>query len=320
MFEFMKLTFLGTGAGLPSKTRNVSSLVLAMLEELNEMWLFDCGEATQHQILHTSIKPRKVRNIFITHLHGDHVFGLPGFLSSRSFQISNRESLTIYGPKGIRNYIHSSLKLSKSNLLYPLEIVELEDCGGLLDLGRGWTVEYLPLNHGILSFGYRVMEPDHPGELLMDRVQAHHVPVGPLLGQLKQGKTITLEDGRQLDGKDFIGQPKPGRVVTLLGDTRPCPNIAILAKGADILVHEATHRAAEQILANRYFHSTSRQAAQQAVKAQVGKLLLNHISSRYLGPEIQGLLQEAREIFPQAYLANDFDTIQIPIREMEEQA
>ena len=115
----MQLQFLGTGAGQPSKARNVSSLVLKLLEEINEVWMFDCGEGTQHQILETTIKPRKISKIFITHLHGDHIFGLPGFLSSRSFQANEEQTdLEIFGPKGIKNFVLSSLRVSGSRLPY----------------------------------------------------------------------------------------------------------------------------------------------------------------------------------------------------------
>ncbi|WP_419775452.1 ribonuclease Z [Ignavigranum ruoffiae] len=307
----MELLFLGTGAGLPSKGRNVSSLALKLLDELNEIWLFDCGEATQHQILKTSLKPRKIRKVFISHLHGDHIFGLPGFLSSRSFQIAEREDLTVFGPPGLRNYIQSSLKFSKSKLLYPLKIVELDPQGGKLQLNGHWTMEYLPLDHGTLSFGFRVIEPDQPGQLLMDKLAKYQVPNGPLLGQLKQGKQVQLPDGQILDGKDFIGPKKAGRIVTILGDSRPCSNSVILAKQADCLVHEATHRANEHKMAHQYYHSTSQQAANIAKQAQVKHLLLNHISARYLGQDIQQLQAEAGKTFASVKVVNDFDQISI---------
>src|SRR5690625_4222524 len=122
----MELIFLGTGAGIPSKQRNVSAVALTLLQELNSIWLFDCGEATQHQILHTTIKPRKINKIFITHLHGDHIFGLPGLLSSRSFQ-GGESPLTVYGPPGIKQYIETSMEVSQSNVTYPLQIEEITE-------------------------------------------------------------------------------------------------------------------------------------------------------------------------------------------------
>lgn len=313
----MEILFLGTGAGIPSKFRNVSSLALKLLDELNEVWLFDCGEATQHQILQTTIRPRKVRRIFITHMHGDHIFGLPGFLSSRSFQMSEIEPLSIYGPKGIAGFIQNSLKFSKTKLQYPLEIVELEDQGGIIDLDKGWRVKYLPLNHGTLCFGYRIQEPDHPGELLMDRVKEYNVSHGPLLGQLKAGKEITLDNGTKLHGKDFIGPAKPGRIVTILGDTRSHENVYHLAKDSDVLIHEATHDGSEAKMAHHYFHSTNEQAAQIAKKAQVKKLLMNHISARYMYTDILDIQNKSQDIFKEAYIVKDFDEFDIPLRSVE---
>ncbi|MET0787427.1 MAG: MBL fold metallo-hydrolase, partial [Paenisporosarcina sp.] len=122
----MELQFLGTGAGMPSKQRNTSALVLKLMQERGTFWLFDCGEATQHQMLYTTLKPRKLEKIFITHMHGDHIFGLPGLLGSRSF-LDGKEALTIYGPKGIQEWIQSTLRLSRTFLQYPLHIKEIDE-------------------------------------------------------------------------------------------------------------------------------------------------------------------------------------------------
>ncbi len=310
----MEIQFLGTGAGVPSKTRNVSSLALKLLQEINQIWLFDCGEATQHQILETTIRPRKIRRIFITHLHGDHIFGLPGFLSSRSFQAGDdQEPLTIYGPPGIKDFITVTLKTSKSHLLYSLEIVELDPNGGVIDLDQNWQVNYLPLKHGVLSFGYRVQEPDAPGELLIDQLAEYHIPNGPIYGQLKRGETVTLEDGTVLDGKDFIGPNKKGRVITVLGDTRPNTNIQRLAQDADVLIHEGTHASDEAKMANQYYHSTVTQAAQAAQRGNVGQLLINHISARYLHKDIQRMEKEAQKTFKNTHIVHDLMEFEIKL-------
>ncbi|EHR36623.1 ribonuclease Z [Facklamia languida] len=309
----MQIQFLGTGAGIPAKQRNVSSLTLKLLDELNEVWMFDCGEGTQHHILRTHLKPRKINRIFITHLHGDHIYGLPGLLSSRSFQ-GGEGPLYLYGPKGIRTFIETAIRISRSKLPYPLIIEELTSQGGHLDIVAGWQVDYLPLDHGILSYGYRVQEPDAPGQLLMDRLAPYQIPNGPILGQLKRGEVVELADGQVLNGQDFLAPPRPGRVVTILGDTRKTANSVQLAKGADVLVHEATHEAGEAKMAKAYFHSTSAQAAQVAQDAQVGQLYMNHISARYLKQETRILEQQAQAIFPASQVVQDFDEFEIPPR------
>lgn len=308
----MELEFLGTGAGSPAKFRNVTSIALKLLDESNEIWLFDVGEGTQHQILKTTIRPRKVDRIFITHLHGDHLFGLPGFLSSRSFQGGDQMGpLTIYGPKGVKEFVQTSLRISQSKLSYPINYVELEDEGVILDTDR-FTVEFKNLEHRIQSVGYRVVEKDYPGELLVDKLRADQVPAGPLYGQLKAGKTVTLPDGRVLDGKDYLGANKKGRIITILGDTRQVPNIETLAQDADILVHESTFGKGEGKLARNYYHSTSVQAATVAKKAGVKQLLLTHISARYVGPLVHRLEKDAQAIFANTKVVRDFDVYQVP--------
>lgn len=305
----MELTFLGTGAGIPSRNRNVTSIMLKLLDESNEMWMFDCGEATQHQILKTTLKPRKVSKIFITHLHGDHIFGLAGFLSSRSHQ-GGDQPLTIYGPKGIKDYILNFIKITKTTLAYELKMIELADEGIAFQNDR-YKVTYKTLDHAIQSYGYRIEEADQVGELLIDKAREAGVPNGPLLGQLKQGKTITLEDGCQLNGLDFIGPNKKGHVVTILGDTRYNPAAIELAADANVLVHEATFASGEEKMARNYFHSTAGQAAKVAKNANVKQLLLTHISARYVGKASGQLEKDAKAIFPNSQIVKDFDSITI---------
>ena len=308
----MEFEFLGTGAGIPSKGRNVSAVALKLLDELNEVWLFDCGEATQHQILSTNIRPRKITKIFLTHLHGDHIFGLPGFLSSRSFQ-GGEEALTIYGPPKVEQFVLTSLRVSGTKLSYPLNFVPLTDDGVVFENDK-FKVTAAKMEHRVPSFGFRVEEKSRPGELLIDELAQYKIKSGPIFGQLKAGKTVTLDDGTVLDGKDFIGKAKPGRIVTIIGDTRKNANIEKLAQDADILVHEATFGKEEGKLAHAYYHSTSVQAANVAKKCGVKKLLLTHISSRYTGKMAYKLQKEAKNIFPSSQIVNDFDIIEVPMK------
>ncbi|WP_225047313.1 ribonuclease Z [Lacticaseibacillus kribbianus] len=306
----MELLFLGTGAGSPSKTRNVSSLALKLLDERNEVWLFDCGEGTQHQILKTNIRPRKVTKIFITHLHGDHIFGLPGFLASRANQ-GGEEPLTIYGPAGIERFVRTSLQVTQTRLPYKLSFGLLETPGTVFE-DATFKVSFAALSHRVPSFGYRVEEKPHLGELLIDKVRDAGIPNGPLYGRLKAGQTITLPDGRTFDGRDFIGPDQPGRTVVICGDTRATAATQALAQGATVLVHEATFGPDESQLARQYYHATNLQAAKIAKEAGVSRLLLNHISARYVGAAAQQLQKSAQRIFPRTHVVHDLETIDIP--------
>jgi ribonuclease Z len=307
----MDVFFLGTGAGVPAKLRNVTSIALKLLEERGAVWLFDCGEATQHQILHTSIKPRRIEKIFITHLHGDHIYGLPGLLSSRSFQ-GGESLVTVYGPAGIKEYIEVSLKISKSYLKYPIEIIEFEE--GVIFEDEQFAVEARLLEHGIPSYGYRIVEKDRPGTLLADKLAAAGVKPGPDYRKIKNGEEVILEDGTVINPDEFVGSPQKGRIVTILGDTRVCQNALLLAEEADLLIHEATFSADEEALAHEYYHSTTLQAADTALKAQVKKLCLTHISSRYDRNDWMQLEAEARKVFSNTFISEDFLEISVPYK------
>ncbi|MEN1934658.1 ribonuclease Z [Paenibacillus sp. 102] len=299
----MEFVFLGTGAGVPSKGRNVSAIALQLLEERSETWLFDCGEATQHQILHTSVRPRRIEKIFITHLHGDHIFGLPGLLGSRSFQ-GGTTPLTVYGPQGIKQFIEVALSVSTTHVKYPLEIVEITEEGIVFE-DKQFSVETKRLSHGIECFGYRIVEKDIQGHLLVEKLLEEGVKPGPIFKRLKDGETVELEDGRVLHGNDFIGPPQKGRIITILGDTRYCEASSQLAQDADVLVHEATFAAEDEGQAHDYFHSTTEQAARIALQANVKRLILTHISSRYQGDTYKDLLKEAQALFANTEIAMD---------------
>ena len=308
----MELQFLGTGAGQPSKQRNVSSLALKLLDELNEIWLFDVGEATQHQILKTNIRLRKVTRIFISHNHGDHIFGLPGLLATRSFQ-GDVGPITVYGPPGLEQFVKTALRVSRTKVSYPIKFVELTE-GGLIYQGKGFRVYTEKLDHRVSSFGYRVVEDCRPGELLMSKLEKYNIPNGPLLGKLKKGEQIVLSDGTVLDGKEFLGPERPGRIVTIIYDTRSTPNIAKLAQNADVLVHESTFAGNEAKLAHSYYHSTAVEAATVARDNGVKRLYLDHISARYLGSKAKQLEKQARKVFDHTKLVNDFDRVNIPMK------
>ncbi|MDF2607413.1 MAG: ribonuclease [Bacillales bacterium] len=302
----MELIFLGTGAGVPSKGRNVSSFALQMFNKNNSTWLFDCGEATQHRILYTNIKPRKIDKIFISHLHGDHIFGIPGLLGSRSFQ-DGTTPITIYGPKGIKDFVNVSLQISETKLKYDLIIEEFDNDGKIFE-DDNYTVHVKKLVHGVSSFGFRVEEKDVPGELLVNELKQIGIKPGPLYSKIKNGEIITLENGEIIDGKNFVGPNKKGRIITYIGDTKVCEQIVELATDCDVLIHECTFSAADEKQASEYYHCTSAQAATSAKLSNAKVLLLTHISSRYQGEMCNQLVNEAREIFENSFITSDFFT------------
>ncbi|MCL2676644.1 MAG: ribonuclease Z [Streptococcaceae bacterium] len=300
----MEILFLGTGAGQPSKSRNTQAIALQLLDERNEVWLFDCGEATQHQILKTNIRPRKITKIFITHLHGDHIFGLPGFLSSRSFQASDEQTdIDLYGPVGVKDYVMTAIRLSGSRLPYRIHFHELSDSGKIFE-DETFEIYTDTLDHAIFCLGYRVVEKDKTGELDAEALKADGLPFGPLFGKIKNGQTVEYE-GKTFVPESYIGADKKGKVVTILGDTRRTDTAVRLAVGADVLVHEATYEAGEEKMARKHGHSTSAQAAQVAKEAGANRLLLTHISSRYVGSMVNQLSQEAQKIHKNSFVVKD---------------
>ncbi|EAD9906821.1 ribonuclease Z [Listeria monocytogenes] len=306
----MELVFLGTGAGVPSRGRNVTSIALSMLNERNAIWLFDCGEATQHQIMRSQIKLSKLEKIFITHLHGDHIFGLPGLLSSRSFQ-GGESDLTIYGPVGITEYVETSLRLSGTRLTYKIIFNEIEP--GLIFEDNMFSITVDELDHGLRSFGYRIVEKDKPGALNADKLIDDGVEPGPIFQKIKKGETVTLADGSVINGKDYIDEPQKGKIISIFGDTKATASELELALNADVLVHEATFEGDKEKLAGEYMHSTTLQAASLAKKANVKKLILTHISSRYDRDASKELLIEAQSVFENTEIA--FDLAVFPIGE-----
>lgn len=298
----MQLLFLGTGAGMPSKQRNTTSTVLKLLEERGSFWMFDCGEATQHQILHTTLKPRKLEKLFITHLHGDHIYGLPGLLGSRSF-LGGLEPLTIYGPTGLKNWIEVTLAISNTHVKYPLSIIEIEE--GIIFEDEQFIVEAKLLEHVMPCFGYTVKQKALAPELFIEKTDALGVPRGPLLKLLKEGQDVVLPNGIIVKSEDVTGDPREGFKVTILGDTKYCENSIWLSKDADVVVHEGTFDVDTAELARLYGHSTIVDAAEVCQKANAKHLIVNHISARFLSADLKKMLTQVEKYSFPIYIAED---------------
>lgn len=305
----MKLIFLGTSAGTITAERNVSAIALDLIKERNVLWLFDCGEGTQHQMLKAKLSLAKLEHIFITHLHGDHLFGLPGVLTTRSL-MQNMSPLTLYGPKGIKQFIETVINISYSWLTYPLTIIEIEHPMVVLD-NEQFTVTCDALQHRVPCFGYRIVEKESTPKLDVERLRAENVPLGPHYGELKLGKTVQLEDGRLIDGKVYFGETKPGKKIAILGDTIPCDASINLAKDVDVLVHEATQKHDLVDKANERGHSTTLQAANIAQQSGAKKLIITHISPRYRLSDNLSIIDECRQRFPNSEIATDFYRVDI---------
>lgn len=308
----MYLTFLGTGAGSPSLHRNVSSLLLSLQDVCGESWLFDCGEATQHQILRSSIKLRKISRIFITHLHGDHIFGLLGLLSSRDHQGGQCTKLIIYSPPGIREFVQTSFRISDTQIHYPIDFVEFRS-GDTLVEDENFKVICLKLDHAIDSFGFRIVQRDIAGSLNVEKLLGLGLSPSPLFARIKAGEDFEFE-GKSYSASEFINQPKAGRIISILGDSRPCENILYLAENADLFVHEATILRKEDspdIL--NYGHSTAIDAVSIAARSGVKKIVMNHISSRYTQNTIRRFCTDLRSKYPslEIYFSSDFDEFKI---------
>jgi len=296
---------------VPTRTRNVSSVALR-LPERAEVWLFDCGEGTQHQLQRTPLKISQISRIFITHLHGDHLFGLMGLLATCGLA-GQAQEIHLYGPDGLEEYVRTCARISRTTLSETLNIHTIEP--GLLHRDDNFSITCQPLKHRIPAFGFRVTESDRPGKFDVEKAQALGIPSGPLFGRLKNGEILKLADGRVVYGRDLNGPTVEGRSIVYCTDTMYCESAVALADHADVLIHEATFAEQDEHLAVQSMHSTTTMAARVASEAQVHQLLLTHFSPRYtkespVTPD--ELLAQSRAIFPRTDLARDFMTFDVP--------
>ncbi|HEY9653564.1 MAG TPA: ribonuclease Z [Coleofasciculaceae cyanobacterium] len=315
----MQITFLGTSSGVPTRSRNVSSVALR-LPQRAEVWLFDCGEGTQHQLLRSELRVSQISRMFITHMHGDHIYGLMGLLASCGLA-GNTDRIDIYGPAALDDYLRAGKKYSQTQFAYPVQVHAVQP--GVVYEDEEYIVSCQSLKHRVPAFGYRVEEKDRPGRFNVEKAMELGIPSGPIYGKLKRGETVTLPDGRQINGLELCSAPEVGRKVVYCTDTVFCDNAVELARDADVLIHEATFAHQDAQMAFDRLHSTSTMAAQVALLAGVKQLIMTHFSPRYAPGNsivLDDLLQEARAIFPNTILAHDFLTYDVPRRLPQELA
>ncbi len=304
---------LGTAAALPTAGRHLSALAL---ERKGRVLLFDCGEGTQYRLLHADLSRVRVDAIFITHLHGDHCYGLPGLLSTLALQ-QRDDPVTLVVPPGGRAMLEAIPGSDPEGLPFGLRITEVE-----VPLSRAvvyetdeFSVEARPLAHRGFAMGFRFEEHERPGRFEPEQAQALGVSEGPAYGRLQNGTPVTTADGTTVEPAQVTGPPRPGISVAYVTDTRPCDGGRALAADADLLYHDATFADDHQERARKTGHSTARQAATVAHDAGAAGLLLGHLSARYSDPA--PLVREAREIFPGAEVAKELRRYALDPRDKE---
>ncbi len=301
----MRLTFLGTGGGTPSVSRSLPAIAVNFSGELI---LFDCGEGTQRQMMRAGTGFKQNLTIFLTHLHGDHILGLPGLIYTLSM-LDRRYPLKILGPQGTRHFIESIFSVKFGKLNYEIQVKEVGE--GVVYESKEYFVEATQASHTVKALAYKLKERDRPGKMKVEVLEELGVPKGPLWGRLQRGESVEFS-GRLIKPEEVMGPPRRGRIIVYTGDTRPSEGIIHFSEGADVLIHDATFDSEFEEDASREGHSTARQAAEVALRAGVRRLYLFHISPRYEGEE-EKLLKEAREIFPHSYLAEDLLSYEVPL-------
>jgi len=300
----LSITFLGTSASIPTIDRNVAGLAV---QREGETILFDCGEGSQRQMMRYGVG-FTFREIFFTHYHADHMLGVTGLL--RTLGLQDRSTpVMLYGPKGAQRVLGAAISLGIERNKFPVEILEVKPGDRL---GRDdYDVVVFETDHRADTVGFALVEHARLGRFNPSRARELGIPEGPLWGALHRGKAITLPDGRSIAPSDLVGAPRRGRSLVYTGDTRPHLAVVDAARGADLLVHEATFGGDEQERAKETGHSTAAEAARVAAEAGARRLVLTHISSRY-NRDTAELLAEAKAVFPETIIARDGLTLDVP--------
>lgn len=297
----MEVTFLGTSSAVPSKMRNHTSIALRIP---GEVFLFDCGEGTQRQMALAGISPMKVTRIFITHLHGDHILGIPGMIQSMGFR-GREEPLELYGPPGTLEVYESMMKVGYFSLDFEIQVNEITE--GVVVEEDEYLVSCARGSHSVTNLAYCFQEKKRP-RFLREKAIALGLKPGPDFGRLHRGIPVRVGD-RVIMPEEVLGEPRRGVKICYSGDTRPCESIVKLARGADLLIHESTFEAGKKDKAAESGHSTAAEAARVARDAEVRRLILTHLSTRYRRSEV--LEEAAREIFPETVVAEDLMTLEV---------
>src|SRR5881296_3032975 len=304
----MKIVLLGTSSAVPTLTRGLSST--AVIRD-GDVFLFDCGEGTQVQLMRSGVKRSRIHSIFIGHLHGDHLYGIAGLLSTLHLE-GREEPLNVFGPEGLRPYLNASFRTSELQFRFRLHVQEFpRGFRGRVVEGPEFYVEALPLDHSIFCLGWRLQEKTKPGVFDVERAEAMGIPRGPLYGKLQHGEDITLPDGRVITPDMVLGPPRPGKSVVYCLDTQFSERSIELAEKCTTLIHETTFGPDAIDMARERKHSTMEDAARVAKEAGAQSLVATHFSSRYDGRQIAQIGDDAREVFEPITIARDLLEVEI---------
>jgi len=298
----VSVTFLGTGGSIPCKYRNLPSVLLRRGPEL---FLFDCGEGTQKQFLQAKGGINRKMRIFISHMHGDHVFGLPGLLHSLSF-MGRTTDLEIIGPKGIGDFVIGVNRVVKLYSRFPIRIKEAR-YGRVVDEAE-YEVRAAPAQHGMPCLAYAFIEKPRPGRFDPLKAKRLGIPEGPLWKKLQTSQSIRF-GSRRVSSRLVLGPPRRGVKVTYAVDTRPCPAVVKLATGSDLLIHDSCFDQSASTKAKDYGHSTAGEAALVAKRSRSKRLALFHISAMY--EDASPLLVQAKKVYSNAFLSMDMATVRV---------
>jgi ribonuclease Z len=303
----LHVVFLGTAGSLPTPERNPSAV---LINREGEMMLFDCGEGTQRQMMRARTGMMRLNYIFLTHLHADHILGVPGLLETMAFQ-GREDPLTIAGPMHTIDLVEKFNSICCFSRDFEVRAMDLEP-GDVVRMD-GYEVKAVETQHSVPSIGYCLREDERLGRFNREAAVALGVPPGPLFGRLQHGQEVTVE-GRTIRPDQVMGPTRPGRKIVYTGDTRPCKTVEAASIGADLLIHDCALSDEMSDWARETKHSTAGEAAQLARRAGVRQLVLTHISSRY-SEDSSILLKDARTIFEKALVAQDLMTIEIGLRD-----
>ncbi|MFU8867973.1 ribonuclease Z [Natronococcus sp.] len=301
----LRVTFLGTGGAVPTTERNPSGIFVA---REGEGLLFDAAEGTQRQMMRFGTG-FSISQIFVTHLHGDHVLGIPGLLQTMDFN-DREDPLAIHTSRGTRREIESLVRALGNRPSFPVRINEVGG-GDVAYRADEYEVRAFATDHDTRSVGYALVEDDRKGRFDRERAEELGVPVGPKFSRLHEGESVELEDGTVVDPEQVVGEPRPGRSLVYTGDTRPSAATIEVADEPELVIHDATFADDRADRAADTAHSTARQAAEIATRAGAERLALMHLSSRYAG-DTSSHLEEAREVFAgEVFVPDDGETLEI---------